>query len=161
MCVWLSLADLIKKTTSLLKQRFQQEAYCFSPRLIWVPPNSGRRTVSPSFTLGGTVCPSLVRPPGPTDMTTPELTCNTKSGRISCETIHTDLKPVTGPRVWDLSSQTPAPSLAFLSTHIRGHHTLVISCKTQHHRTLQKLKKTDHNKPVYRDLSFLWTSEKT
>lgn len=87
------------------------------------------------------MCPSLVRPPGPTDMTTPELTFNTKSGRISCETIHTDLKPVTGPRVWDLSSQTPAPSLAFLSTHIRGHHTLVISCKTQHHRTLQKLKK--------------------
>jgi hypothetical protein len=42
-------------------------------------------------------------------MTTPELTCNTKSGRISCETIHTNLKPVTGPRVWDLSSQTPAP----------------------------------------------------
>jgi hypothetical protein len=144
MCVWLSLADLIKKTTSLLKQRFQQEAYCFSPRLIWVPPNSGRRTVSPSFTLGGTECPSLVRPPGPTDMTTPELTCNTKSGRISCETLHTDLNPVTGPRVWDLSSQTPAP---FPCISLNSHQETSYFGDILQNPTSQNTPKTQENRP--------------
>lgn len=144
MCVWLSLTDLIKKTTSLMKQRFQQEAYCFSPRLIWVPPNSGRRTVSPSFTLGGTVCPSLVRPPGPTDMTTPELTCNTNSGRISCEIIHTDLKPVTGPRVWDSSSQTPAP---FPCISLNSHQGTSYFGDILQNPTSQNTPKTQENRP--------------
>jgi len=47
--------------------------HSLSPRTIWVPPNSGRRTLSPSFTLTGIMPPSCVRAPVPVAITTPEF----------------------------------------------------------------------------------------
>lgn len=50
--------------------------YSFSPSLTWVPPYSGRRTVSPSLTETGINFPSLSLDPGPTATTLPELSWN-------------------------------------------------------------------------------------
>ena len=49
------------------------KTYSFSPSLTWVPPNSGKRTLSPSFTLTGIKFPALSRAPGPTATTFPEF----------------------------------------------------------------------------------------
>ena len=50
--------------------------YSLSPSLTWVPPYSGRRTVSPSLTETGINFPSLSLEPGPTAITLPEFNCN-------------------------------------------------------------------------------------
>ena len=40
-----------------------------SPTLIELPPHPGNKTRSPAFTSGGTILPSLLGAPGPTEMT--------------------------------------------------------------------------------------------
>lgn len=51
------------------------KAYSFSPSLTWVPPKSGKRTLSPSLTETGIRFPALSLAPGPTAMTLPEFNC--------------------------------------------------------------------------------------
>lgn len=55
--------------------------YSFSPSLTWVPPNSGKRTLSPSLTETGIRFPALSLPPGPTAITFPEFNCNQPNSR--------------------------------------------------------------------------------
>ena len=50
-----------------------------SPSLTWVPPYSGKRTVSPSFTETGITFPDLSLDPGPTATTLPELSWSAQS----------------------------------------------------------------------------------
>lgn len=47
--------------------------YSFSPSFTWVPPNSGKRTLSPSLTETGIRFPVLSLAPGPTAITLPEF----------------------------------------------------------------------------------------
>jgi len=65
-------ATKLSKTNKDITER-KREAYSFSPSFTCVPPYSGRRTVSPSFTETGMICPCLSRSPGPTARTFPEL----------------------------------------------------------------------------------------
>ena len=55
------------------KHKKIQGAYSFSPSLTCVPPYSGSKTVSPSFTATGIKFPDLSLVPGPTATTFPEL----------------------------------------------------------------------------------------
>lgn len=49
--------------------------YSFSPSFTWVPPNLGKRTLSPSLTETGIRFPVLSLAPGPTAITLPEFNC--------------------------------------------------------------------------------------
>ena len=49
------------------------QTYSLSSTVTLVPPYSGRRTLSPSFTPIGMTLPSVARAPGPTATTVPSL----------------------------------------------------------------------------------------
>jgi len=49
--------------------QFRAQKRTSSPTLIEFPPQPGRRTLSPTFTVVGTILPSLLGAPGPTAIT--------------------------------------------------------------------------------------------
>ena len=70
---YLNIQQHSNKQNKLKETKIDRRTYSFSPSLTWAPPNSGKRTLSPSFTVTGIKFPALSRPPGPTATTFPEF----------------------------------------------------------------------------------------
>lgn len=64
--------DLYHSSFPIISVSRKMYSYC-SPSFTFVPPNSGNRTLSPTFTANGTIFPLLSSAPGPASSTTPWL----------------------------------------------------------------------------------------
>lgn len=67
----------VPKMSSSLKRWYSLSSWS----LTWVPPYSGKRTLSPSLKATGIRFPFLSRVPGPTATTFPEFSCSQKRRR--------------------------------------------------------------------------------